>query len=247
MRRFDLRTVKLFVVLPMVAMLAAAAQPSLAAIIPAGQSVTLDNLIAGDTIVVGDKVFSGFSYSNNGDMPGPTGVSVVGTLVGNSVSLQFSGAFRDVPGGGVSDAGLGFHVQVTDPLKFISRVRLAGTLTTIGNDAEVHIDEGFSGLPPGPLGFPDMYIQRQIVAGVLSPFNQNEDSVDFPSTHGVLGFKSFRVLKNIFADAGDGTFNAARVTTFTQTFDQEQIPEPATMALAGMSALAMVGVSRRRS
>jgi hypothetical protein len=245
MRRFDSRTVKLFVALPLLAALVAASQRSEAAIIPAGQSVTLANLIAGDTIVVGDKVFSGFSYASTGDMPAAGSVSVVGTLLGNSVSLQFSGAFRDIPGGGVSDAGLGFNVQVTDPARVISRVNLAGTLTTIGNDAEVHIDEGFSGLPPGPLGFPDMYIQRQIVGGVLSPFNQSEDSVTFQNTHGVLGFQSFRVLKNIFADAGDGTFNAARVTTFTQTFDQE-IPEPATLMLGGMSALAVVALSRRR-
>jgi hypothetical protein len=228
-------------------MLAGTAPQSHAAIIPAGQSVTLANLISGDTIVVGDKVFSGFSYGSTGDMPAASNISVVGIMLGNSVQLQFNGAFRDLPGGSSSDAGLSFNVQVTDPLQVISQVNLAGTLTTIGNDAEVHIDEGFSGLTAGPLGFPDMYIQRQIVGGVLSPFNQSEDSVNFGDTHNVSGFQSFRVLKNIFADAGEGTFNAARVTTFTQTFDQDQIPEPATMALAGLSALAMVGVSRRRS
>lgn len=245
MLRRDTRAAKTLVVLAMLTSLTAITQLGQAAIIPAGQPVSLAQLIAGDTIVVGDKIFSGFSYGPTGQMPAASAVSVVGTLFGNSVGLQFSGAFRDLPGGAPSDAGLGFNVQVTDPARFITKVSLAGTLTTIGTDAEVHVDEGFSGLPPGGPGFPDMYIQRQIVGGVLSPFNQNEDSVTFQETHGVLGFQSFRVLKNIFADAGEGTFNAARITTFTQTFDQ-QVPEPATLMLAGMSALAVVAVGRRR-
>jgi hypothetical protein len=244
MRRFDPRAAKAVVALAALILLAAVPQLGQAAIIPAGQSVFLDELIAGSSIVVGDKVFSGFSYGSTNDMPLASGVSVIGIQSGNSVILQFSGTFRDLPGGPASDAGLGFHVQVTDPNRVIKQVNLAGTLTTIGDTAEVHIDEGFSGLPPGSPGFPDMYIQKQIVGGVLSPFNQNEDSVDFQDSHGVAGFQAFRVLKNIFADAGSGTFNAARVTTFTQTFDQ--IPEPATLSLAGMSLLAMVGASRRR-
>lgn len=218
-----------------------------AAIIPAGQSVSLANLIAGDTIVVGDKVFSGFSYAPSGDMPAAAAVQVIGKILGNSVELLFSGAFHDLPGGSASNAGLGFNVTVTDPLMFITNVRLAGTLHTLGSDAQVAIKEGFSGLPPAiDPNFPDMYIMRHIVGGVPSPFNQTEDSVDFQQSHGVPGFQSLRVLKDIFADAGSATFNQASVTTFTQTFDQIEIPEPATMALAGLSGIALVVVARRR-
>jgi hypothetical protein len=220
-----------------------------AAIIPAGQPVSLANLIAGDTIVVGDKVFSNFNYtpSVTGDMPDAADVSVSGIIVGNAVRLQVSGNFHDDPGGGSSDAGLSFDVDVTDPLRYISGVNLFGTVTTTGNDAEVHIDEAvIVNLPALPGQDNNLRIERKVVGGVPSPFNQNMDSLTFQDTTGVLGFQHLTVIKNIFADAGSVTFNSARVTTFIQEFEQVEIPEPATMALAGMSGIAMVLVARRR-
>lgn len=220
-----------------------------AAIIPAGQVVSLADLMAGDTIVVGDKVFSNFNYTPNpnGNFPSSSDVSVSGIVVGNAVRLQFSGQFIDLPGGGGSDAGLSFDVNVTDPLRYISGATLAGTLSTTGDDAEVHVDESFIvGAPLLPGEDALLRIERKVVGGVLSPFNQNSDSVDFGVTHGVVGFQQMTVIKNIFADAGSFTFNSARVTTFIQEFEQTEIPEPATMALAGMSGVAMIFVARRR-
>ena len=209
----------------------------------AGDTPTMDQLEnnAGE-LIIGDKRFHGFTYTPNNDMPAPTGVTVQGIVVGNSVVLQFSGAFHDDPGGAPSDAGLGFNVEVLDPNRSIKQVTLAGTLMTQGDDAEVHIDELISSLPPGPPTV--MSIERKVVGGVESPFNQSQDMLDFQSLFGVPGFQSFRVTKDIFADAGSATFNSARVTTFIQEF--VQVPEPATMALAGLSGLAMAAAARRR-
>jgi len=220
-----------------------------AAIIPAGQVVSLADLIAGDTIVVGDKVFSNFNYtpSLTGDMPTAGDVSVSGIVVGNAVRLQISGNFHDDPGNGVSEAGLSFDVDVTDPLRFITGVKLSGTVTTTGDDAEVHIDELVNTGQQPLLGKDALLrIERKVIGGVLSPFNQSFDSLTFPDTHGIVGFQHLEIIKNIFADAGSFTFNAGRVTTFIQEFEQVEIPEPTTMALAGLSGIALVIVARRR-
>jgi hypothetical protein len=218
-----------------------------AAIIPAGQPVSLANLIGGDTIVVGDKVFSNFNYTPHNDMPLATNVTVSGIIVGNAVRLQISGDFKDIPGGTSSDAGLSFDVDVTDPLRYITGVKLFGTVQTTGDDAEVHIDEAvLAPLLALPGEDSSLRIEKKVVGGVPSPFNQNQDSLSFMDTHGVVGFQSLTIIKNIFADAGDFTFNSARVTTFIQEFEQTEIPEPATMALAGMSGIAIVLVARRR-
>jgi hypothetical protein len=239
----------------LVAMLAIAAAAQLlaapsaeAAIIPAGQPVSLANLIAGDTIVVGDKVFSNFSYTPTlGDMPAAANVTVSGSSMGDKVRLQISGNFHDDPGGGVSDAGLSFDVDVTDPLRYIKGVRLLGTPTTIGDNAQVHIDEAvIVSLPPLPGKDNGLYIEKKVIGGVNSPFNQNSDSLTFQDTTGVIGFQHLTIIKNIFADAGSFEFNSARVTTFIQEFEQTEIPEPATLVLAGLSGIAMIAVARRR-
>lgn len=230
-----------------VAALLLGAPRSEAAIIPAGQSVSLANLIAGDTIVVGDKVFSNFNYTPHNDMPAATNVTLSGIIVGNAVRLQISGDFKDLPGGPSSDAGLSFDVDVTDPLRYIKGVKLVGTVQTTGNDAEVHVDEAIIvPLPTLPGKDSSLRIEKKVVGGVNSPFNQNMDSLSFLDTHGVIGFQSLTVIKNIYANAGSFTFNSARVTTFIQEFEQTEIPEPATMALAGFSGIALVVAARRR-
>src|SRR3954465_7052512 len=65
-------------------------------------SVTLDSLQSGQTmgIVVGDKIFTGFSYSRIGDMPAATDINVLGFQdpAGNW-GVSFHGSFVDLPGG----------------------------------------------------------------------------------------------------------------------------------------------------
>jgi hypothetical protein len=60
------------------------------------------------------------------------------------------------------------------------------------------------------------------------------------------GLNKLFVTKDINAFAAASSPVPARATVIDQSFSQEQIPEPATMALAGISALMMVVVSRRR-
>jgi hypothetical protein len=77
-------------------------------------AVLLADLINGQVqgIVVGDKIFTGFSYSHLGDMPSSSGVNVLGfqDLNGNwGISLH--GTFIDLPGDDTpSDALIRFMV-----------------------------------------------------------------------------------------------------------------------------------------
>ena len=54
------------------------------------------------------------------------------------------------------------------------------------------------------------------------------------------------VTKDILAIAAAGNFLPSRATVIDQSFSQTQVPEPASIALLGMTGLAIVGVARRR-
>ena len=60
------------------------------------------------------------------------------------------------------------------------------------------------------------------------------------------GLQKLFVTKDINAFAADNSPLPARATVIDQSFSQTQIPEPATMALAGLSVLAVVATSRGR-
>jgi hypothetical protein len=60
------------------------------------------------------------------------------------------------------------------------------------------------------------------------------------------GVTKLNVTKDILAIAAAGNPLPARATVIDQSFSQTQIPEPATVALFGLSSLALVGVARRR-
>lgn len=199
-------------------------------------SVSLADLISGQAmgIQVGDKLFTGFSYSKIGDMPTAADVMVLGFKDPNgNWGVTFHGAFIDLPGGGGSDALIRFNVAV-NPIFAQRGIRIVDAHlflggVGVGDNSVFTVDESFlqndstlnaykSTLPPGGTKLSDVAQFAPVV--------------------------SLNVTKDIFALAGEGSFLPARATAVDQSFSQT--PEPATIVMLGMSAsLAIVGVRRR--
>jgi hypothetical protein len=189
-------------------------------------------------IVVGDKIFTGFSYSRIGDMPLPQDVLVLGFKdPDGNFGVSFHGAFLDLPGGAASDALIRFAVEV-DAANQAQGVRISDAHlflngVGVGDESFFSVDESFlqnsetlntfvSTLGPGPQAA------------------QLQDVAVFPLV------AKLNVTKDIFALAASSSNQPARATVIDQSFSQEVIPEPATMVLAGLSSLAIVVTSRRR-
>jgi hypothetical protein len=203
-------------------------------------SVTLASLQTGQDmgIVVGDKIFTGFSYSRVGDMPAATDVNVLGfrDLDGNwGISLQ--GAFVDLPGGSSSDAVIRFNVAVDNTQNTVPQVISDAHLflggVGLGDESFFSVDESFLGRNETLNAF----------ASTLGPGPQTQqlsDQTDFTPTATTL-----TVTKDIFALAAATTTQPARGTVIDQSFSQEPIPEPISIGLASLAGLGLVGMRRR--
>jgi hypothetical protein len=189
-------------------------------------------------IIVGDKIFTGFSYSRIGDMPLPQDVLVLGFKdPDGNFGVSLHGAFLDLPGGASSDALVRFAVEV-DAANQAAGVRISDAHlflngVGVGDESFFSVDESFlqnsetlntfvSTLGPGP------------------QTAQLQDVAVFPLV------ARLNVTKDIFALAANSSTQPARATAIDQSFSQEVIPEPATMVLAGLSSLAIVVTTRRR-
>jgi hypothetical protein len=204
-------------------------------------SVTLDSLQNGTNmgIVVGDKIFTGFTYSKIGDMPDPTAVNVLGFQdPDGNWGVSFHGTFLDLPGGGGSDALIRFMVQV-DP----------GTTANPNNrkitDAHLFLggvgagDESFLTVDESFLGRNETLHTFYTTLGAGPTQQQLSDqTLITPNT------TKLNVTKDIFALAANGGFLPARATVIDQSFSQV-IPEPATLALAALSMVGLVVAGRK--
>jgi hypothetical protein len=192
-------------------------------------------------VIVGDKVFSGFGYSRNGDMPEATGVSVLGLRdIDGNWGLRFQGAFLDLPGGSASDAHVSFMVEV-DFLAAQRGVRITDVHLNIAGVGGG--DEAFFGVDESFLGRSELLNAFFSTLGPATPNNPDVQLSDFtliqPPT------LKLNVVKDILAIAATQSTQPARGTVIDQSFSQ--IPEPAAMALLGLSGLALVSVTRGRS
>lgn len=249
MLRIDSRTVKGLIALSaIIALIVAPASAALINLTPltgatnSVGSVNLNDLITGQTmgIVVGDKVFSGFSYSALGDMPLATDVSVLGfTDPSGNWGISFHGSFKDLPGGGDSDALIRFMVEV-DPVALRQGWRITDAHlflggVGVGDESYFTVDESFA-----LSGINDTLNVYQSTLGPGTTV-QLSDSAFFDP-----GLNKLFVTKDVNAFAAANSGLPARATVIDQSFSQEQIPEPATLVLGGLSALAMTVVGRRR-
>jgi hypothetical protein len=249
MLRLDVKTAKAVIAVAAVACaMAAPVSAALVNLTPQGSAVnsntgvSLNNLLTGQDmgIVVGDKIFTGFSYSALGDMPAATDVQVLGFRdpQGNW-GISFHGSFRDLPGGTDSDALIRFMVEV-DPAFFNQGWRITDAHlflggVGVGDESYFIVDESFS-----LSGINDTLNVYQSTLGPGTTA-QLSDSVFFDP-----GLQKLFVTKDINAFAANNSGLPARATVIDQSFSQTLIPEPATLGLGCMSMLAMILVGRRR-
>lgn len=248
MIRPDCRFLKVAATLALgVCMLAAQASAALIDLTPASGatnsagSVSLADLISGQAmgVQVGDKEFTGFSYSPTGDMPASSNINVLGFQdTDGNWGISFHGSFLDLPGGASSDALIRFMVEVSDAAQAqgwrITDAHLAiGGVGVAGDESLFLVDETLSN---GELL--EAYVTT---LGPGPQVNKLTDAKEFaPVT-------KLNVTKDILAIAAAGAFLPSRATVIDQSFSQTQIPEPASAALLGLSSLAFVSVVRRRS
>ncbi|MGL4512935.1 MAG: hypothetical protein ACRCT8_07565 [Lacipirellulaceae bacterium] len=202
-------------------------------------SVKLSDLLSGEVmgIKVGDKDFTGFSYSTIGDMPAAPDVNVLGFRdPDGNWGISLHGGFLDLPGGApLSDAKVRFTVSVDDVgLRqgyLINDAHLFVNGAGIGPNSFFAVDETF-------LGQPNVSLNAFKTTLNGSSETQLQDWVDF-----LQPVRSLVVTKDILAIAGQGSNQPARATVIDQSFSQVLIPEP-TAAVLGL--LAVAGASRRR-
>jgi hypothetical protein len=249
MLRFDSPTARALAAAAVIACaIAAPVSAALVNLTPTGGAVNsnngvlLNDLLTGAQmgIVVGDKIFTGFSYSALGDMPPATDVQVLGFRdPAGHWGISFHGSFKDLPGGADSDALIRFMVEV-DAASLANGWRITDAHlylggVGVGEESYFAVDESFT--------LSGINETLNVFQSTLGPGTtvQLSDSAFFDP-----GLNKLFVTKDINAFAAANSGLPARATVIDQSFSQEQIPEPATMALAGLSALAMVYASRRR-
>lgn len=210
-----------------------------------GENVSLADLLAGGTIVAGDKQFSDFDYNLATGNLQPEDIGVIGIFdsVLGGYGLSFSGDF--VAGGLFAplrlEAGLLFTVTALDPDYVISDVHLDGTTFVLGT-GQARIVENFAGV-----NVPSLSIFETRLDDVLFA-SQSSDDIFFPDDPGTLGFRSLRVMKDINIQAGDNfPVDLAEITTFQQVFTQlpVNVPEPASWGLVVLMGLGIAGVRNR--
>lgn len=184
------------------------------------QAVPLSDLIAGQTLVVGDKTFSGFGYTKVGDMPEAADVNVIPITSGGHYGVRFQGGFIDLVGGSVSDSLITFSVEAPDPL--INAAELLANGAAPGGGVAT-ITETF---------LPEL---TTTLLTISSGANMS-DSVSFDPP-----LKKLNVQKDILLLAGD---EPATISFVDQVF--RQVPEPASMSLAACAAMTCLMVRRRR-
>jgi hypothetical protein len=201
---------------------------------------TLDGTTS--SFLVGDKIFDNFTYTHTGDMPDSAHVNItptITTLNGQTVwGFQVEGLFTDSNAAGNSTATLNYRVTVVDPTAFlISDAHLSGDTDVIGTGV-VDVTETWT---------PNVGAQ-QVSIFDIEPGNitQLQDSKVF-----TVPAASIDVTKTITATIADGSIDSnATVTSIDQLYSQTPgsgggTPEPASLGLLGLGALALLARRRR--
>jgi hypothetical protein len=180
------------------------------------------------SIQVGDKLFSGFSYSNTGSMPAPSLVNITPYTDGlGNYGIQIQGSFNNSVVGGSSTALLDYLVTVLDPNRQIVGVNLSGNPAVIAGSGVSSVTASFA---------PDS--AATVAISSVVPGTQNlSASVSFAPA----GFQSLHVHDNI---TGTSVTGIETLSFVRQTFTQ--VPEPATATLMTLALGAIYFVGRKR-
>ncbi|OZG72242.1 hypothetical protein BTA51_15985 [Hahella sp. CCB-MM4] len=221
---------------------------SLAAATSSAQAVLLTDLLGGESITAGDKLFDQweiiFSDSSDGRVYDTDNIDVTalndgGLDPGPGLRYDISNGELGIEGDGFYsylDFQIGFRVTVLDPELRIKDNSLELTSFELANPSfltSVFIEEKV--FQDDSLG--DIFGTKNVFADNL----QNEqlyDSVDFSPVNSIY------VTTNILIEAGD-LGESASLLGFDQRFSQVKVPEPGVLALFG-TGLAAFGFFRRR-
>ncbi len=221
---------------------------SLAVATSSAQAVLLSDLLGGESITAGDKLFDQweiiFSDSSDGRVYNTDNIDVTalndgGLDPGPGLRYDISNGELGIEGDGLYsylDFQIGFRVTVLDPELQIKDNSLELTsfelsnpsfLTSVFIEEKVFQDDSLA----------DIFGTKNVFADNLQN-QQLYDSVNFSPVNSIY------VTTNILIEAGD-IGESASLLGFDQRFSQVKVPEPGVLALFG-TALACFGYFRRR-
>jgi hypothetical protein len=190
-------------------------------------TTTLANLLQGQTIISGDKLFSDFhGWETTSVNPAAILVSAYQDPTNGEFGLKFTSDDLFLSSGGGLTAQFDFLVQPTIAGNLISDNTL--TMTGSGNGV-IYLSETATDARDESiqLAFKNNYIMG--MGTVQKLYDHEEYTVPTQIVH---------VSKYIQIDWAGSTAPGPRLTEFTQTFSQ--IPEPATICMLGLGALSLI-------
>jgi hypothetical protein len=202
-------------------------------------SVALSDLLSGQVmgVAVGDKEFAGFSYLPTGDMPAAAIVKVFGFKdPDGNWGISFNGTFIDLPDTTSSSATIGYEVQIdaanTRLGRRISDAHLFLGGVGVGINSAFTVDETFQ---------ESSQSLHAAVSTIGAGSQKLIDSVLFNPT-----LLTVSVTKKIVATAAGNSTLPAQANVIDQSFSQSNIPEPATIVLSAIGAVALTIAARHR-
>lgn len=190
-----------------------------------GAFVPLDFLTGGNQALVGDKLFSNFTFIKSGDFPvsfGADDLNVIGIQdFSGNFGIRYQGAISPNLGG-TGDVLLTYTVQVLAPNTFISDLHLGyngGQISAVYEDALVN-------------GITVAHIE------VTNPP---------PVFQAVTNISPAQIQVDIIKDISVRSLGGVTQISFIdQSFSQVQIPEPSTVVLVSTSLIGLLAFARRR-
>jgi len=188
----------------------------------------------GGTLTIGDKTFSGFTFGDSGLTSfNASNIQVTASQVGNSYLLTWGGNISLVSSGTASaDLLLNYSVTANDGKIFAIDQNYTGSADPSGGSF-ISVTE-------------NAFVPGNVVAVASSYLNQMVDSTPFTATGAVL--TPAQPILNVTKDIGFGVVNGGFITIsqVEQSFEQVPVPEPTTLALAGLSGLSLLLFRRQR-
>lgn len=211
------------------------------------------------SFVVGDKLFSNFVYTKNGDgMADAALITVVGIIDPSpwtyGISFRGGWGFVGSPGGqNLQTAFIGYDVEILPNYPdyyIVDNHMRANPTVLVGGDGTVRITETLFDWP-GLNSIEDVNIpgkfQKVVFAnrvnGVIDPLSTGSDLMNF------LPQKKIRIEKDLLFESrlnqATGQWGSVSLSFIDQTFSQ--IPEPAFFQMGVLASLGGLGLLRMRS